>query len=147
MGSGLYPTLLDWRFPLLPNPLRRCATERKCRMNWLTFQLSRTRCLIAHLFCRPDLARLNVVEGELYRLRIRIAERTRALHAAEKHIMDLDAALSDSISQRLSDQCRKAGDSVSSASHYGWEGPYIRVKDPRERPQSICAALVGESKP
>lgn len=109
-------------------------------MNWLTFQLSRTRCLIAHLFRRPDLARLNVVEGELYRLRIRIAERTRALHAAEKRIMDLDAALSDSISQRLSDQCRKAGDSVSSASHYGWEGP-------RERPQSICAALIGESKP
>lgn len=77
-------------------------------MNWLTYQLSRTRCLIAHLFQRPDLARLNVIEGELYRLRIRIGDRTVALHRAEARAKYLEDLLKDTLHDRLTQQCHEA---------------------------------------
>lgn len=77
-------------------------------MNWLTYQLSQTRCLIAHLFKRPDLARLNILQGELYRLRIRNAERSGDLRQAEARVKYLEDTLESTIHNNLSGQCQQA---------------------------------------
>ena len=77
-------------------------------MNWITFQLSQTRCLIARLFKRPDLARLSVLEGELYRLRLRNAERSGDLRQAKARVKWLEDILKSTIHDNLDAKCREA---------------------------------------
>lgn len=104
-------------------------------MHWLTYQITRAFCLTAHLFKRPDLARLEIVERELYRLRLRIGDRTvelrnetAARERAEKRVAQLERALSETISNRMTSQCYRAhqGDAQANAAHVS-QAPLYRA--------------------
>ncbi len=82
-------------------------------MNWLTYQVQRTLCLIAHLFRRPDLAKLEVVERELYKKRIQWGDEVvahRNTYAKLCHALDradtAEKALAEVLRRRIDAQVR-----------------------------------------